>query len=243
MNLMKMLKSLNLMKSMKFMKKMDASLFLLYTVFALSILYIGHLLYISDDESLFIFICMSFIIHMSGGNMLYVLLIPLVFVNILKMLKSSYQQESFALLANEKSNIEERVFLVKWMQQNMVDFPDYEQFNSSIDESEKLTPLSTLINNILNLDVETIHIQDIDATVTDLLKYIQYISTLEEDELEQHDNEIKFLERMYAQISADYLNSKDKKEYSIIEKIHTEEVTDDSTTKINEEDNENNKED
>lgn len=212
-----MVKSMNL-NFKKMMKKSNVSLVLLYFVFALSMIFLGHLLMLNDDESLFIFITMSFIIYMSGGNMLYVLSIPLVFVSLLKMMKSNYQRkEGFSLMENEQSNIEERIFLVNWIQQNIQDFPEYEQFKDSLDKSNKVSSLSSLIDSILELNMESLDVEEIDIKVADFLKYVRVVIDMDEEERDIHDLELKFLERFYAQITADYLNNKNKKQYIIVD--------------------------
>ena len=202
----------------KMLKKTNLSLIMLYSVFVLCILFLGHLLFINDDESLFIFITTSFVIHLSGGNMLYVLLIPLIFVGILRMMKNNYQKkEGFRLMENEQSNINERIFLVNWIQNNVQDFPEYEQFEESLDESKKITPLSKSINSMLELNIEALDVEEMDDAVEKFLKYVEYISSLDETEIENNQAEVKYLEKMYAQISADYLNRKSTSKYSIVE--------------------------
>ena len=202
----------------KMLKKTNLSLIMLYTVFVLCILFLGHLLFINDDESLFIFITTAFIIHLSGGNMLYVLLIPLVFVSLLRMMKNSYQKkEGFGLMENEQSNIDERIFLVNWIQNNVQDFSEYEQFEESLDESKNLRPLSKLIKSMLDLNIEALDVEEMDDTVEKFLKYVEYVGSMDETEIENNQAEVKYLEKMYAQISADYLNRKSTSKYSIVE--------------------------
>lgn len=212
-----MVKSMNL-NLKKMMKKSNVSLILLYFVFALSMIFLGHLLMLNDDESLFIFITMSFIIYMSGGNMLYVLAIPLVFVSLLKMMKNNYQKkEGFSLMENEQSNIEERIFLVNWIQQNIQDFSEYEQFKDSLDESKKIKSLASSIDSLLELNIEALDVEEMDKKVADFLKYVQFVSDMDEEQLESNKAEVSYLEKMYAQISADFLNRKSSGQYSIVE--------------------------
>ena len=206
-------------KMSKMMRKINVPLILLYVTFVMSALYIGHLLLNNDDDSLFIFICMSFVIYMFKGNMLFVLLIPLVFVNILNFIKQRKEQEGFALLANEESNIEERVFLVQWMKKNMGKFPNYKQFNTTLDEEKQIEPLSNIVDAILDLDMEIMDVKDIDREIKKFMKYVKYVGELSEEENADNVLEISYLEKLYAQISADYLNKKTNKEYSIIEKM------------------------
>ena len=206
-------------KMSKMMRKINVPLILLYVTFVMSALYIGHLLLNNDDDSLFIFICMSFVIYMFKGNMLFVLLIPLVFVNVLNFIKQRKEQEGFALLANEESNIEERVFLVQWMKKNMGKFPNYKQFNTTLDEEKQIEPLSNIVDAILDLDMEIMDVKDIDREIKKFMKYVKYVGELSEEENADNVLEISYLEKIYAQISADYLNKKTNKEYSIIEKM------------------------
>jgi hypothetical protein len=160
----------------------------------------------------------AFVIHLSGGNMLYVLLIPLVFVSLLRMMKNNYQKkEGFSLMENEQSNINERIFLVNWIQQNIQDFSEYEQFEESLDESKKIRPLSKLIKSILELNIEALDVEEMDDSVEKFLKYVEYMSSMDETEIENNQAEVKYLEKMYAQISADYLNRKSTSKYSIVE--------------------------
>lgn len=212
----------------KMLKKTNLSLIMLYTVFVLCIFFLGHLLFINDDESLFIFITTAFVIHLSGGNMLYVLLIPLVFVSLLRMMKNNYQKkEGFSLMENEQSNINERIFLVNWIQQNIQDFSEYEQFEESLDESKKIRPLSKLIKSILELNIEALDVEEMDDSVEKFLKYVEHISSMDETEIEDNKAEVKYLEKVYAQISADYLNRKATSQYEIIEKFNKEDKEDD----------------
>ena len=110
------------------------------------------------------------------------------------MMKSKYQKKKDFLLWKMSNLISRNVYFGKLDSTKYSDFSEYEQFNESLDESKQIKPLASLIDSILELNIEALDVEEMDEKVAGFLKYVQVVSDMDE-EFRSSQIEVSYLEK------------------------------------------------
>lgn len=182
-------------------KSKSQSTNVLYIVFLLTLLSLGYYLMNYDYESLFLFIFISTIVYLFDENMIIVLGVPLLFVNVMIILKRMINtHEGFESMSDDVLTMDDKKNVAKWLQNNLsgdnANLMDYEIYNVSINSQENIKPLKEIVEDIIAIDLEddTPSVQGVD----DLIKYIKEIRKIEKDYNDRNDKiENSDIEQLY----------------------------------------------
>lgn len=173
----------------------------LYIVFLLTLVTLGYYLMNYDYESIFLFIFISTIVYLFDENMIIVLGVPLVFVNVMILLKRMINtHEGFESMSEDVLTMDDKKNIAKWLQNNLsgdnANLMDYELYNVSINSQENIKPLKEIVEDIIAIDLE----QDTPLLqgVEDLVKYIKEVRKIEKDYNDRNEKiENSDIEQLY----------------------------------------------
>ena len=173
----------------------------LYIVFLLTLVTLGYYLMNYDYESIFLFIFISTIVYLFDENMIIVLGVPLVFVNMMILLKKMINtREGFESMSEDVLTNDDKKNVAKWLQNNLsgdnANLMDYELYNVSINPQENIKPLKEIVEDIIAIDLEedTPSVQGVE----DLVKYIKEIRKIEKDYNDRNEKiENSDIEQLY----------------------------------------------
>lgn len=173
----------------------------LYIVFLLTLVTLGYYLMNYDYESIFLFIFISTIVYLFDENMIIVLGVPLVFVNVMILLKRMINtHEGFESMSEDVLTMEDKKNVAKWLQNNLsgdnANLMDYELYNVSINSQENIKPLKEIVEDIIAIDLEddTPLLQGVE----DLVKYIKEVRKIEKEYNDRNEKiENSDIEQLY----------------------------------------------
>ena len=173
----------------------------LYIVFLLTLVTLGYYLMNYDYESIFLFIFISTIVYLFDENMIIVLGVPLVFVNMMILLKKMINtREGFESMSEDVLTNDDKKNVAKWLQNNLsgdnANLMDYELYNVSINPQENIKPLKEIVEDIIAIDLEedTPSVQGVE----DLVKYIKEVRKIEKDYNDRNEKiENSDIEQLY----------------------------------------------
>lgn len=193
------------------LKSLVKSKQLLYLIFIIVLLNLGYFITNKDNEALFLFIVISYLVYSFTKNMIYVLFIPFAVVNMLILLKyllnhkTHMNMEGFDLM-DDASNLkfDEKLFIMKWIQDNTLtgSMTDYQIYKDKVDESSDVPSLKNIIEEIQNEEIQgdKTNVETIDT----LLQYVEIISTFSDDNDNTNKDEVEFVKSMMTKISDDF---------------------------------------
>ena len=195
----------------------------LYILFVLTLICLGIFIMRNDTESLFLFISIALIVYFLEDNLIYVLGVPLIFVNIMIILKSFTKPkiEGFESLVETMTD-DEKKMVGAWIKEKVESsddmIMDYEMYKTSIDKANNIKPLKKIIESIVSKDFK-----DDDVDLTPIDNFVDYVKKIEEldnkfTEMEMKDNEnanlfcdsrdeIKFTTALIQEINLDMLTA------------------------------------
>jgi hypothetical protein len=177
----------------------------------------------NDTESIFLFIAIATIVYLFDENMIFVLGIPVVFVNMMILLKyilnKDIQIEGFDGISDEMSD-DDKKQIVEWMRKNVEEnnpiIMDYELYTLPINGNKDMPSLKEIIQEIVNVKTsDSNKYKGVDM----LVKYFNYVTKLDEifenaEKQEEHgkvynDNrdEIKFAIQLKDEIDVDIIGN------------------------------------
>ena len=173
----------------------------LYIVFLLTLVTLGYYLMNYDYESIFLFIFISTIVYLFDENMIIVLGVPLVFVNMMILLKKMINtREGFESMSEDVLTNDDKKNVAIWLQNNLsgdnANLMDYELYNVSINPQENIKPLKEIVEDIIAIDLEedTPSVQGVE----DLVKYVKEIRKIEKDYNDRNEKiENSDIEQLY----------------------------------------------
>ena len=173
----------------------------LYIVFLLTLVTLGYYLMNYDYESIFLFIFIATIVYLFDENMIIVLGVPLVFVNMMILLKKMINtREGFESMSEDVLTNDDKKNVAKWLQNNLsgdnANLMDYELYNVSINPQENIKPLKEIVEDIIAIDLEedTPSVQGVE----DLVKYVKEIRKIEKDYNDRNEKiENSDIEQLY----------------------------------------------
>tara|TARA_B100001287_G_scaffold84860_1_gene70872 strand:+ start:443 stop:1174 length:732 start_codon:yes stop_codon:yes gene_type:complete len=173
----------------------------LYIVFLLTLVTLGYYLMNYDYESIFLFIFISTIVYLFDENMIIVLGVPLVFVNVMILLKRMINtHEGFESMSEDVLTMDDKKNVAKWLQNNLsgdnANLMDYELYNVSINSQENIKPLKEIVEDIIAIDLEddTPLLQGVE----DLVKYIKEVRKIEKEYNDRNEKiENSDIEQLY----------------------------------------------
>ena len=173
----------------------------LYIVFLLTLVTLGYYLMNYDYESIFLFIFISTIVYLFDENMIIVLGVPLVFVNVMILLKRMINtHEGFESMSEDVLTMDDKKNIAKWLQNNLsgdnANLMDYELYNVSINSQENIKPLKEIVEDIIAIDLEddTPLLQGVE----DLVKYIKEVRKIEKEYNDRNEKiENSDIEQLY----------------------------------------------
>ena len=219
--------------------KLSNSVQLLYTVFVLTIINLGYFILYKDNQSLFLFVCISAVVYLIQCNMIYALLYPLIIVNGLNLLQKIMnvkQTEGFETVDDLKFTKKEKNIMLKWIQDNLEDetMSEYVNYSTSIDDN--LLPLSSILDNI-----SVTQFQENNSDYEDINEFIRYVKKIntmddvDEEELSFVNNMVeKIMEVLPERKEEELETEKNDKEKESKEQEEEEENSEE--TKVNKED-------
>ena len=198
-------------KNNSFLKKVFNSDIVLYIVFILALLNIGNLLYTNDNEGLFLFIMISFIVYTFNKNMIFVLLSSLITVNILNYLKKKYNNDFEGFEMKENFELRDLQIWLQYYFNNSEHKSILEKYKNS-DKINDYDNIYNLINPILEekvYDTKKKLNEDNKKNLETLVEYLNFIDDIDnlkiykENEIEQ----IEYIKDVLIEDLNNYVNS------------------------------------
>lgn len=198
-------------KNNSFLKKVFNSDIVLYIVFILALLNIGNLLYTNDNEGLFLFIMISFIVYTFNKNMIFVLLSSLITVNILNYLKKKYNNDFEGFEMKENFELRDLQIWLQYYFNNSEHKSILEKYKNS-DKINDYDNIYNLINPILEekvYDTKNELNEDNKKNLETLVEYLNFIDDIDnlkiykENEIEQ----IEYIKDVLIEDLNNYVNS------------------------------------
>ena len=156
----------------------------LYILFFMTLVCLSIYMSKNDTESIFLFIAIATIVYLFDENMIYVLGIPVVFVNMMILLKyilnDDSNMEGFEGISDEMSD-DDKKQIVEWMRKNIDEnnpnVMDYELYTSPINGNQDMPSLNEIIQEIVKVKTSASNkYKGVDM----LVKYFNYVSKLDQ---------------------------------------------------------------
>ena len=195
------------------LKQLMHSSIILFLVFVVVLMDLMSLWKSNDNESLFLFIFIALLTYTQNQNMIVVLGVPLIIVNVLRMMKKSLNYEGFD---DEKVNpYKLQEFARDYFANNM----EYEETGTQaiVNEDDDIEYiLSDIVNEFMEGPfMEDEEDEDNNASVMTLISYVSYIDGISKDDVSDFDEEQKsqydYVKKMIKEFKADKKKKDDKK--------------------------------
>ena len=197
------------------LKQLMHSSIILFLVFVVVLMDLMSLWKSNDNESLFLFIFIALLTYTQNQNMIVVLGVPLIIVNVLRMMKKSLNHEGFD---DEKLNpYKFQEFAKDYFENNR----EYEETGTEygiVNEEEDDYILSEIVNKFIDgpkMEDEEDEDEDNKDTVMTLISYISYIDGISKDDVSDFDEEQKsqydYVKNMINKFKSDKKKKDDKK--------------------------------
>ena len=208
------------------LKQLMHSSIILFLVFVVVLMDLMSLWKSNDNESLFLFIFIALLTYTQNQNMIVVLGIPLIIVNVLRMMKKSLNHEGFD---DEKVNpYKFQEFARDYFANNM----EYEETGTEaiVNEEDEDYSLSDIVNKFMEGPfMEDEEDEDNNASVMTLISRISYIDGISKDDVSDFDEEQKsqydYVKKMIKKFKSDKKKKDDKKKDDKKKKKKEEEVS------------------
>lgn len=154
---------------------------MLYILFAMTLIVMGIYISRQDTESIFLFMTVALIVYLFEENMIYVLGTPLIFVNVMILLKyilndSESTYEGFEGM-DEEMKEEDKNMVVEWIKKNIkeknANIMDFELYTTPINSKSDMNSLREIIIKIVKSSGSKKY-----EGVDELVKYFKYVSRL-----------------------------------------------------------------
>ena len=195
------------------LKQLMHSSIILFLVFVVVLMDLMSLWKSNDNESLFLFIFIALLTYTQNQNMIVVLGVPLIIVNVLRMMKKSLNHEGFD---DEKVNpYKFQEFARDYFANNM----EYEETGTEAIVNEDVD-IEYILSEIVNEFMEGPFMEDEEdeennASVITLISYISYIDGISKDDVSDFDEEQKsqydYVKNMIKKFKSDKKKKDDKK--------------------------------
>ena len=173
---------------------------LLYIVFILSLLDMIGLWLNQDQESIFLFIILAFIVYMQNKNMIFVLGIPLVCINVLILLRTLFRRSHEGFFDYETYKAYD---LQNWVQRYVEkDDNKYADFTENI--SDELGSLSEKVRKVLDNPM-TSKEDDRDRHVNELKDFMLMVDLMQKDDPLYENDQVLYVRRMIRAYKRDNL--------------------------------------
>lgn len=193
---------------------------ILFSIFALALLFILHMMQNEEHDNLFLFIMIAFIIYEFSNNFIFVLGIPIIMLIILRYIKHrefNYNfQEGFDMVNDNFIKSSDKLVIMEWISENIdsENNIDYLNFTDSINEDEGLSPLKNIIE-IIKLEYSQSTTNETESTppsvsydgIDRFIKYIKYISAIDDIDAEEFKTEVNYVKSLVEQIN-DYFDER-----------------------------------
>ena len=171
------------------LKQLMHSSIILFLVFVVVLMDLMSLWKSNDNESLFLFIFIALLTYTQNQNMIVVLGVPLIIVNVLRMMKKSLNHEGFD---DEKVNpYKLQEFARDYFENNR----EYEETGTESIVNEDVDieyNLSVIVNEFMEGPfMEDEEDEENNASVITLISYISYIDGISKDDVSDFDEEQK----------------------------------------------------
>lgn len=173
---------------------------LLFFVFIITLFYLWCLWEKQDNESIFLFILIAFIIYMQQKNMIIVLGLPLVLIHILILLRNQFRNTSSEGFVNYEKY--DPYLFQEWVKTFIKqDDKKYREFTSNIHEN--YGSLSEMIDNMLDYPI-TLKDESNIKYVNELKDYMLMINLIPKTDKVLYDNkQVKYIRNMIKQYQKD----------------------------------------
>lgn len=214
------------------LKQLMHSSIILFLVFVVVLMDLMSLWKSNDNESLFLFIFIALLTYTQNQNMIVVLGVPLIIVNVLRMMKKSLNYEGFD---DEKVNpYKLQEFAKDYFEKNK----EYEETSEEygiVNEEEDEYILYEIVNKFMEGPfMEDEEDEDNNASVMTLISYISYIDGISKEDVSDFDEEQKsqydYVKNMIKKFKSDKKKKDDKKKDDKKKKKEEEEVSLDDIT-------------
>ena len=194
------------------LKQLMHSSIILFLVFVVVLMDLMSLWKSNDNESLFLFIFIALLTYTQNQNMIVVLGVPLIIVNVLRMMKKSLNYEGFD---DEKVNpYKLQEFARDYFRNNM----EYEETGTEaiVNEEDKDYSLSEIVDEFMEGPfIENEEDEENNASVMTLISRISYIDGISKEDVSDFDEEQKsqydYVKKMIKKFKPDKKKKDDKK--------------------------------
>ena len=195
------------------LKQLMHSSIILFLVFVVVLMDLMSLWKSNDNESLFLFIFIALLTYTQNQNMIVVLGVPLIIVNVLRMMKKSLNHEGFD---DEKVNpYKLQEFAKDYFENNR----EYEETGTESIVNEDVDieyNLSVIVNEFMEGPfMEDEEDEENNASVITLISYISYIDGISKDDVSDFDEEQKsqydYVKNMIEKFKSEKKKKDDKK--------------------------------
>ena len=207
------------------LKQLMHSSIILFLVFVVVLMDLMSLWKSNDNESLFLFIFIALLTYTQNQNMIVVLGVPLIIVNVLRMMKKSLNYEGFD---DEKVNpYKLQEFARDYFRNNM----EYEETGTEaiVNEEDKDYSLSEIVDEFMEGPfIENEEDEENNASVMTLISRISYIDGISKEDVSDFDEEQKsqydYVKKMIKKFKSDKKKKDDKKKKKE-EEVSLEDIT------------------
>ena len=169
-------------------KNICSSIYLLYFIVIVSLLNVFVLLLNQENESVFLFIIIASLIYMNNKNLIFVLGIPFIVVNILKYLKKIFNRNNIHEgFAPGNPEVYTKPLFQKFIKTRFNTDKSYQDYTMTL---EGLTPISDLIQNVLNNSDDEESFDD--TPIIELEDYLEFMDSITEDDDLFKNNQVKY---------------------------------------------------
>lgn len=212
------------------LKQLMHSSIILFLVFVVVLMDLMSLWKSNDNESLFLFIFIALLTYTQNQNMIVVLGVPLIIVNVLRMMKKSLNYEGFD---DEKVNPYKLQEFARDYFRNNKEYEETSEEYGIVNEEENEEENEYILYEIVNKFMEGPFMEDEEdednnASVMTLISYISYIDGISKEDVSDFDEEQKsqydYVKKMIKKFKSDKKKKDDKKKKKE-EEVSLEDIT------------------